>query len=429
MCPDLNSKIVGVFPETWEVHKISETCNLMRVHFKPDASDIRDYIGLEHIEQGSLRLVSKGKSSDIESDKLIFKKGQILFGKLRPYFRKVYRPNFDGVCSTDIFVIDGNECFDNGFLFYFFANPQIIREATMSSEGTKMPRASWDYLSNLEYVFPRLDEQKTIAQILINLDDKIELNQQMNMALEAIGQALFKHWFIDFEFPDENGKPYRSSGGKMVDSELGQIPEGWNIGKIDDMAQVVGGGTPSTKNKSYFTQNGIPWLTPKDLSGYEFKFISKGATDLTKEGLNNSSAKLMPKGTILFTSRAPIGYIAIALDEICTNQGFKSLVPKEEIWSEYIYQSIKRMTPYIKNISSGSTFGEISGNALKTLPIIVPDDNIVNKYDHFMSSINRRIQNIINSCSTLVEIRDLLLPRLMTGKIRVPVSDVMSGSA
>ncbi len=416
-------------PEDWVIHKIGEVCHLVKEHYTPESQDIRNYIGLEHIAQGSLRLIGVGKSTEVESNKFVFRKGQILFGKLRPYFRKVYRPKFDGVCSTDIFVIDGKEGFDNGFLFYFFANPQYVEEATMSSDGTKMPRASWDYLSKLEKAFPRYPEQRAIAKLLTDIDDKIELNEKMNNTLEAIGQAIFKHWFIDFEFPDEQGRPYRSSGGKMVESELGEIPEGWKVGNIDDVAQVVGGGTPSTKNSGFFTERGIPWLTPKDLSGYSYKFIAKGAIDITKEGLENSSVKLMPAGTILFTSRAPIGYIAIALNEVCTNQGFKSLVPKNGMKSEYLYQCIKRMTPFIKNISSGSTFGEVSGNAMKELRIIIPAQRYIDNFEILMSPINLRLQNIIASNGALSEVRDLLLPKLMSGKIRVPISDNASGSS
>ena len=118
----------------------------------------------------------------------------------------------------------------------------------------------------------------------------------------------------------------------MTDSELGPIPAGWRVETIDSIAEVIGGGTPSTKIESYFVENGIPWITPKDLSGYTYKYIERGSTDITDEALKNSSARLLPGGTILFSSRAPIGYITIAANPISTNQGFKSLIPKK--WNE-----------------------------------------------------------------------------------------------
>lgn len=211
----------------------------------------------------------------------------------------------------------------------------------------------------------------------------------------------------------------------MVDAgEIGkEIPKGWKVGRIEDVADVVGGGTPSTKVESYFTNTGIHWLTPKDLSGFEGKFIDKGATDITEEGLKNSSAKLMPKGTILFTSRAPIGYLAIALNSITTNQGFKSLIPKSKMQTEYLYQYLRMITPYIQSISCGSTFGEISGRAMKGIEIVIPEKLMVEKFEEFMAPINSRIINNVFSVRTLKEIRDSLLPRLMSGRIRIPVEE------
>jgi type I restriction enzyme S subunit len=247
----------------------------------------------------------------------------------------------------------------------------------------------------------------------------------MNETLEAISEAIFKRWFVDLEFPNEEGKPYKSSGGEMTDvKELGEgIPKGWELGKIEDVAEVVGGGTPSTKVESFFTNDGIPWLTPRDLSGYHGKFIDRGATDITKEGLNNSSAKLMPRGAILFTSRAPIGYVAIALNEIATNQGFKSLIPKNGMKSEYLYQYVKRITPYIQSISSGSTFSEIAGSSMKNIPIVIPEKKLIEKFENLMNPFDSRIINNMFNMRTLGKIRDEILPRLMSGKIRVPFSE------
>jgi type I restriction enzyme S subunit len=218
---------IKVIPEEWEVKELGEVCQLVKKQYSPSKKDVRAYIGLEHIKQQNLKLINIGSSEEIDSIKLEFKAGQILFGKLRPYFRKVYRPKFDGVCSTDIWVIDSKGQFDNGFLFYFLADQRIINVANNSSEGTRMPRARWDYLSRLKFAFPSIGERRAIAFILGFLDDKIALSRSMNTTLEAIGQALFKHWFVDFEFPDKEGKPYRSSGGEMVETELGEAPRGW----------------------------------------------------------------------------------------------------------------------------------------------------------------------------------------------------------
>jgi type I restriction enzyme S subunit len=243
--------------------------------------------------------------------------------------------------------------------------------------------------------------------------------------LEVVGEAVFKRWFVDFEFPNQEDTPYRSSGGEMVNNRELQkeVPRDWKVGKIEDVAEVIGGGTPSTKETRFFTDKGISWLTPKDLSGYAGKFIDRGAMDISEAGLKNSSAKIMPKGTVLFTSRAPIGYIAIALNNISTNQGFKSLIPKDNMKTEYLYQYLRRITPYLQNISSGSTFGEVSGSTMKETKIVIPEYPMIEKFESIMNPINLKIINNILSVRTLTAIKDSLLPRLMTGKIRVAIDN------
>lgn len=338
----------------------------------------------------------------------------------KPFFvERDYWPH-----NTSLYVSEFH-CSDPHFVYYFLKTLSLGEY----NSGSAVPTLNRNFIHTIEVIVPKdFEEQKAIGKMLSELDSKIELNQQMNKTLEAVGQAVFKRWFVDFDFPNEEGKPCKSSGGEMVDAgEIGkEIPKGWKVGRIEDVADVVGGGTPSTKVESYFTNTGIHWLTPKDLSGFEGKFIDRGATDITEEGLKNSSAKLTPKGTILFTSRAPIGYIAIALNSITTNQGFKSLIPKNEMQTEYLYQYLRMITPYVQSISCGSTFGEISGKAMKGIEIVIPEKLVVKKFEEFMAPVNSRIINNIFGVRTLKEIRDSLLPRLMSGRIRVPVEERMA---
>lgn len=268
---------------------------------------------------------------------------------------------------------------------------------------------------------PPLEEQKEIAKMLSSLDDKIELNNAINKNLEEIAQALFKHWFIDFEFPNENGEPYKSSGGEFVESEMGLIPKGWRIGQLEEIGEIVGGATPSKKKSNYYTKNGIPWITPKDLSKNINKYISRGETDITEEGFNHSSLKILPKGTVLFSSRAPIGYIAIAKNDLTTNQGFKSVVPRGNFSSEYIYHLLKNNVQLIESRASGSTFKEISGTEMKRIPILIPELRIVKKFSQIVGPLGELIKKSEEETEILANIRDTLLPKLMSGEIRVPV--------
>jgi len=187
------------------------------VHPK-DAQDV-PYIGLEHIAEGQLALTGYGSANEVTSIKSRFRRGDILFGKLRPYFRKVIIAPFDGVCSTDIWVIRAKQGIDQRFLFYWIASREFIDEATSASEGTKMPRAQWEFVQRIEKPIPYLKEQQAIAHILGTLDDKIELNRQMNQTLEAIARAIFKSWFVDFDpvrakmnSPSPDGRGVRGEG-------------------------------------------------------------------------------------------------------------------------------------------------------------------------------------------------------------------------
>ena len=238
----------------------------------------------------------------------------------------------------------------------------------------------------------------------------IPKNRAINDNLEQQAQALFKSWFVDFE-------PFKD--GEFVDSELGMIPKGWKVVCLDEICDVVGGGTPSKSNPKYYCNNGISWITPKDLSITHAKFTSKGAIDITEKGYSNCSAKLMPCGSVLFSSRAPIGYISIAKRNLCTNQGFKSLVPKIA-GTYFLYLYLKENTNAIESQASGSTFKEASGSLIKAQKAIIPNDlQILNKFEETSNSIFESQKNLENEICHLQTLRDSLLPRLMSGELKI----------
>lgn len=274
--------------------------------------------------------------------------------------------------------------------------------------GCAQPKLNQENLRNIEIELPSHIDR--IASILSSLDRKIELNNKINADLEEMAQAIFKNWFVDFE-------PFKD--GKFVDSELGMIPEGWKVGRLDEIADVVGGSTPSKAKPEYYTQKGIAWLTPKDLSNHPAVYSSRGEIDITEAGYNSTSTKLMPKGTVLFTSRAPIGYISIAQNDICTNQGFKSLVPKKA-GTCFLYCFLKYVTPEIENKSTGSTFKEASGSLMKSLQVIMPEQRVFEDFETVVSPLFTRIESLEKENSRLSLLRDTLLPRLMSGELEVP---------
>ncbi|MCX8012610.1 MAG: restriction endonuclease subunit S, partial [Desulfobacterota bacterium] len=208
------------------------------------------------------------------------------------------------------------------------------------------------------------------------------------------------------------------------ESELGLIPKGWKVGTVSDLGDIVGGGTPSKKEESYYASLGIPWITPKDLSDNRNKYISRGSLDISELGYKNSSAKKMPKGTVLFSSRAPIGYVAIAKNEITTNQGFKSIIPYSHVGSEFVYYFLKWSTDLIESRASGSTFKEISGGEMKKIPAIIPKIKILAHFNDIVGKMGKQMEKCEEENKIMINIRDSLLPKLMSGEIRVPVEEV-----
>lgn len=312
------------------------------------------------------------------------------------------------------------------FYYYWLSSSEGQETIRSIVAGSAQPKFNKTDFRKINIPVPSIPEQRAIARVLSSLDDKIELNNRMNKTLEEITQTLFKRWFVDFEFPDENGNPYKSSGGKMVDSDLGMIPDGWRVGCIDYLGTIVGGGTPSKARDDYFCDSGIAWITPKDLSNTSNKYIAHGAIDITHDGYKNSSTQLMPSGTVLFSSRAPIGYLAIANNEITTNQGFKSIVPNKGFGSEFVYYMMKLISPDIENQATGSTFKEVSGGELKRFPILLPKTSISTDFSIIADSLGKFRQKSEQQSSLLIQLRDTLLPKLMSGEIRVAISEEKS---
>ena len=291
---------------------------------------------------------------------------------------------------------------------WFYYN-HLLNNLSFLNSGSVQPQITIDSLSKYLIRIPPIIIQRKIAGILSALDSKIENNNKINANLEAQAEALFKSWFVDFT-------PFKDQ--PFVDSELGPIPQGWKVGKLGDIGEIVGGSTPSKSKPEYYTTHGIAWLTPKDLSTSKAKFTSRGEIDITDEGYNSTSTKLMPRGSVLFSSRAPIGYLTIAKNEICTNQGFKSLVPNGA-GTGFIYYTLRHLTPQIENRATGSTFKEASATLMRSVETIVPPTSILNKFEELLRPILQFQEKKEEENQRLAALRDTLLPKLMSGEIKL----------
>lgn len=313
-----------------------------------------------------------------------------------------------------------DERINNLYIYYWLTSRVGQNEIEKVTIGSTQKALTIVNLKSINIKVPPLKIQNKITEILSLIDNKLQINRESIANLEELSQTLFKRWFVDFEFPDEDGNPYHIHGGKMIQSELGEIPEGWSIGKIDQIGTITGGGTPSRKVAEYYTNKGISWITPKDLSIDKSTFIYKGQNDITELGLKKGSAKLLPEHAVLFSSRAPIGYIAIAGRQVTTNQGFKSIVPDKGFGPYYIYFLLKHKLPSIEQAASGSTFKEISGKGLKNIITLLPNENLVRHFNEIVKVYFDKIKNLELESLYLTELRDTLLPKLMSGEIELP---------
>lgn len=332
------------------------------------------------------------KRSQIAENDILFSMAGMFLGKTSIATPEILPANTNQAVA--IIRIDHQKA-NYEYVYYYLNQRSVIQAINVSSAQSAQPNINLRQIGQIEIDLPSREMQDKIVAILASIDKKIELNQKINDNLEQQAATYFQELFIN------NANPV------------------WQISTISDLGTVVGGSTPSKTKPEYYTNNGIAWITPKDLSINKSKFISHGENDITELGLKNSSATVMPKGTVLFSSRAPIGYIAIASNEVTTNQGFKSVIPYSEIGTAFVYFFLKHSLPVIESAASGSTFKEISGSAMKNIPAIIPDRNTLDQFNSFCAPIFAQQKILEEQNHSLAMLRDSLLPKLMSGAIDI----------
>ncbi|KAB4534277.1 restriction endonuclease subunit S [Bacteroides thetaiotaomicron] len=260
--------------------------------------------------------------------------------------------------------------------------------------------------------------QDSVVSVLDSIQKKMTINRQINQNLEALAKQLYDYWFVQFDFPNEEGKPYKSSGGAMAWNEKlkRDIPASWKTVVVDDVAEVFNGATPSTGDEQNYGGD-IVWITPKDLSDQKQKFVYQGERNISQAGYDSCSTHLLPINTVLMSSRAPIGLLAIAKKELCTNQGFKSFVPKEDRIATYLYYYLQFHIKQIEQLGTGTTFKEVSREDVLKFPILKPKDTILDLWEKRVSALNDRQLELQKENENLSKQRDELLPLLMNGQV------------
>lgn len=298
-----------------------------------------------------------------------------------------------------------------------------------------MPNLNEGIIRRFAFYMPSIDDQLAITVLLDALDDKIELNRRMNETLEAMARAIFKDWFVDFgptRAKMEGRAPYLAADiWSLFPDRLDDDgkPEGWTNSTIGAEVEVVGGSTPSTKEASYWTGGRHCWATPKDLSALSHPVLLDTERKITDAGVSVISSGLLPAGTVLLSSRAPIGYLAIAEVPTAINQGFIAMRCTRQISNLFALLWCRENMDAITANANGSTFQEISKSNFRPIPLLRPDDGALDAFEAINRPLHDRLVANVKETDTLAALRDLLLPKLMSGEIRVKDAEKMVGEA
>lgn len=379
-------------PQEWKECKLSEVARLVKDTYKPKTGDHLPYIGLEHIQEQGLRLLSIGDSDSVTSQKFYFKYNDVLFGKLRPYFRKVVKPNFAGVCSTDIWVVRAVEGNDQDFIFYFFANQELVDTANSGDSGTRMPRADWHFVKDTIWQFPPLPEQRAIAGVLSSLDDKIDLLHRQNKTLEGMAEALWRKMFVE-----------EGTNTRIVN--LSEIIE------IHDSKRI-----PLSSMQRERMKNGVlyPYYGAATIMDYINQYIFDGEYLLLGED-----------GTVETDDGYPV--LQLATGKFWVNNHTHVLRAKKP-FSNFLLYIILRNTS-ISHIVTGAVQPKINQENLKSLEISSSKDIIVDELSVVADNFWQKIQANNLQIDALSRLRDTLLPKLMSGEICISNNEELIDNA
>ncbi len=278
--------------------------------------------------------------------------------------------------------------------------------------GSSNPTLNRNHAHLVPVTIPTVRTQRRIAAVSSAFDELLEINQRRINLLEDLTQSLYREWFVRFRFPGHDDL-------RLVDSELGPIPEGWTVLPTESILAPIGGGTPSKKRHEYWADGQIPWFTPSDLTRASRRYLGDSEIAITPRGLAESGARMFPPGSVLMTSRATLGVLAIAtLDSTC-NQGFIVIPPVEGIPPSFIYEWLASHAGELETIATGATFKEITKTAFKRFPFLRPDAAVLASFEVLMRPLAEEIEICERHNRRLAATRDLVLPRLLTGRLEI----------
>ena len=371
--------------------------------------------------------------------KKAIEENDILYSEIRPgngRFAFVFREHSNAVVSTKFMVIKSSKGVYPRYLYHYLTSPRLqgeLKRIADSRSGT-FPQITFDSISHLEIRLPEIEEQTSISNFLDYLQNKIEINEKTNETLEQIAKALFKSWFIDFD-PVKAKAEGRSTGlpneisnlfpDSYKDSEFGKIPKGWSLGEIQDLCDwVSSGGTPSRSNKEYWNNGNISWFKTGELND---SLLFDSLENINELAIKNSSCKLWEKGTILFAIYASptVGRLGVLTKNGTCNQAAAGLKAKEEIGTAFLRRCLLFSRKKLQNIAVGAAQQNINVQILKQHQIIIPNNNLSSLYSNLMMSLDSKQELLLREILHLEELRDTLLPKLLSGELRIPDAEKM----
>lgn len=384
--------------------------------------------------------ISEGDSLPGQAKKAL-RRNDILLTEIRPGNGRFAYVDFEPekyVVSTKFMVIESLGRVSPRFLYHVLTNQASLDEFQRIAESRSgtFPQITFDSIAHFPIPIPSKQEQATLVKFLDSIQDRITLLRETNTTLEAIAQALFKSWFVDFD-PVHAKQQSRAPEGMdeataalfpdgFEESEQGLVPRGWRVAPIGDVVESVGGGTPDTKESSYWDNGKYCWTTPKDLSGIQAPVLLTTERKLTDKGLAKVSSGLLPAGTLLLSSRAPIGYLAVAQVPMAINQGYIAMLPNSQLPPLFMLFWCRQNMETIKSRANGSTFMEISKKAFRPIPILVPPVTVIDAFVGIAGALFNRLVENEKQAQTLATLRDTLLPRLISGQLRLPVAEILT---
>lgn len=377
------------FPSNWKNKKLKDIIQISKEKYNPD-SDKTSYkcIELEHLSQGNGMLLGFTDSNEQNSIKNKFHEGNILFGKLRPYLEKYYFPNFDGVCSSEIWVFDTKEY--PKYIYYLIQTKRFLDIANVSS-GSKMPRSDWNFMKDFIFPIPNIKTQKETSNLFTTIDKKIELLEKKHQKYQDFKKYLMQQIFaqkLRFNFSDE-----------------------WKIVKLESLIKKgKAGGTPSSTNSDYYNGD-IPFLSIRDMTE-QGKYIIKTEKTITEEGLNNSSAWIIPKNSLLYSIYASIGLVAINRSDISTSQAIYGIILKEGVSLEYMYYYLTYFKKNVHKYIETGTQGNLNAKLLKSFEILLPSLEEQEMIVNVLSLVDEKIENSKKEIEKINEFKKGLLQQM-----------------